>query len=74
MLLVCTIHIRPREYYFVVFIMTTLTVLQLKGMIHRYPCWVQWINGLLHGPFHKIYLSLTINQYNTVGSETGEIQ
>ena len=55
--------------------MITLKVLQLTGMIHRYPCWVEWINGLLHGPFHKIYFPLTINQYNTVGSETGgEIQ
>jgi len=63
-----------RMTFFIFIILTTLKILQLTGMIHRYPCWVEWINGLLHGPFHKINFPLTINQYNTVGSETGEIQ
>lgn len=64
-----------RMTFFLIFIiLTTLKVLQLTRMFHRYPCWVEWINGLLHGPFHKIYFPLTINQYNAVGSATGEIQ
>jgi len=67
--------LRAESDIFLIFIiLRTLEVLQLTGVIHSYPCWVEWINGLLHGPFHKIYFPLTINQYNSVGSETGEIQ
>lgn len=58
------------DIFLIFIILRTLEVLQLTGMIHRYPCWVEWINGLLHGPFHKIYFPLTINQYNSVSSGT----